>query len=128
MESDAVIIARARALWPALTTAAASDALLSTWLPQARHFAGSAAWTPRLDALAHALAHFAYRVDPTGALGGGGSAGPVSSLSTLGLSATYAVRQARSDVDAEFQSTPPGRALLALRASIFAFRAPMSVR
>lgn len=127
--SDAAVIARARALWPALTTAAASDTFLSAWLVQARHLAASPRWGAlQLDATAHALAHFAYRVDPAGLLtGGGASAGPVTSLSTLGLSASFAgpaAAQQRSAADAELATTPPGRAFLALRASVASFSAP----
>lgn len=131
--TDAQVIARARALWPALTVTAAPDALLEAWLPWCRAVdEGSIDWTTYLDRLANLVAHCAYRVDPTGALGGGGaSGGAAASVRTGDLSVTYGeggrVIPSHSPTTAWLASTAPGAAYLALRDSRGVVASPLAV-
>lgn len=123
MVDDAVIISLARGLYPALTTGAAPDAFFEAWIPWARAHAGSNFGAYQTHALAHLIAHIAYRVDPEGLLGSGGtSPGPVTSISTGALSASFgtvsgAAAGLYSASDAELSTTRAGMAYLALRAT-----------
>lgn len=129
----AQVIARARVLWPALTVTAAPDALLTAWYDWARAIdEGSIDWTTYLDRLAHLVAHCAYKVDPTGALGGGGaSGGAATSVRTGALSVSFdaggKVIPSHSPTTAWLASTAPGAAYLAIRDSRGVVASPMAV-
>jgi hypothetical protein len=115
-------IARARALWPQVTVEAASDVFLEAWVDWACAQVGPN-WSSlkARDGLAHLLAHMAYRGDPAGVLGGGvPSPGPLKSLTTLGLSASFGAAGNGSyrGGDADLAQTGPGQAFLALRKTI----------
>lgn len=117
MLTDATIIARTRALWPALTTAVASDAFCEAWVPAARLYVGTGWGSAELDALSHLVAHYIYRIDPAGTLGTGGAGiGAVQSISTNGLSASFAAPTV-APADVELATTRPGSAYLSLRAT-----------
>ncbi len=128
MISSATIIALMRQLWPQVTTAAASDAWCEAWIPNIRSFAGTNFGTYQTYAFAHLLAHFAYRVDQNGILGSGGAGiGAVMSLGTGKLSASFGAGMEGLIVgmtDAEFGTTRPGCAYLALRGTIASINAP----
>lgn len=113
-------IALCRELWPAVTTAAASDAFLTAWYDDVAGIAGEVYFgSDTLLARAHLLAHEAYRVDPNDVLGGGGVAGPVQSVTTSRRSVSYAVSAGVQNVtlaDADLATTKPGLAYLRLRA------------
>ena len=128
--TDAEAIAQCRAMFPVITTTAASDVFLGVWLTWARAQVGPA-WrttTKSKDALALLLAHQAYRVDPAGVLGSGGvAAGPVTGLSTLGLSASFGSpggTGSASSADAELRTTRPGSMFLALRDTLVSPNVP----
>jgi hypothetical protein len=127
-------IVRVRALWPAVTTGAASDAFLEAWLTWAQAQVGEI-WTyaKALDGVAHLLAHIAYKVDPGSLLGGSsaGAAGPVTSLSTLSLSASFgdaAGLGGYTGSDADLSTTGPGRSFLTLRNTLAGVHVPMMGR
>jgi len=118
-------IALTRKLWPQVTEAAASDVWLTEWYADALETAGSG-WFPdtptRLRAVAHLLAHAAYRYDPCGLLAGGaggGQPGTVSAITTGRRSVTWGGKgpadHAASFGDAEYATTKPGQAYIALR-------------
>lgn len=129
-------IALCRALWPQVTTAAASDAFLTSWLDWAVAFVDDVAWGfPDADvAVAHLLAHVAYRVDPAAELGTGGAmgVGAIASLTTLRLSASFGAGSGASSAyfgaaDAELATTRPGSMFLALRGTHAAFVVPVGL-
>lgn len=112
-------IALCRELWPAVTTAAASDAFLTAWYDDVQGMAGEVYFgTDTLLARAHLLAHQAYRVDPAGLLGGGSGVGPVQSVTTSRRSVSYGTAagvQSATLGDADLATTKPGLAYLRLR-------------
>ena len=127
MPTDAAVIAMARALWPALTVGAASDAFLSASLLWARAADNGQVDPPSyLVRLAHLIAHRAYAVDPAGALGSGNTTGaPLTSIGTRELSNGYGSTSATgsaSALTAWLATTAPGAEYLALRDS----RAPIA--
>lgn len=129
MPDAAAVIARARALWPPLTIAAASDAFLTASLDWAVKVDSGEIDPPSyLDRLALLVAHRAYAVDPAGALGtGGGGGGPATSIRTRDLAVTYgstAAASSASGTDAWLATTAPGREYLALRDSRDQIAAP----
>lgn len=132
--SDADTLALARSLWPAMTTAAVSDAFLTSYLPGVRSMVAAVRWGTLYDtACAHLLAHFAYRVDPTGTLNGVGASSPggVTSRSTGALSVSYGSGTGGATglaaADAFLASTAPGQAYLMLRDTRGAIVAPFMV-
>lgn len=119
--SDAATIQLSRDLYPKLTTAAASDAYLTTWLPWARGFVGVSEWGSKYDTgVAMMLAHRAYGDDPAELLGTGGAAGPVSSITTLGMSASFGsnVTADAGQLELDLATTKPGRDFMAVRATL----------
>lgn len=122
MLSDADTIALTRSLWPGVTVAAASDAFLGAWLTSTRLRVDLCVWGDLYDtAVAHLLAHQAYRIDPAGVLGTAGAAvaGQVTSIRTGALSATVSDASSRvASADADLATTGPGAAYLALRDSL----------
>lgn len=122
----AAAISQMRALWPQVTEAAAPDTWLAGWYDDALEAAGDF-WFPatstRLRAVAHLLAHAAYRYDPCGVLAGGGGSpanpGNVSAMTTGKRSVTWGGKGPADHVvsfsDAEYASTRPGQAYLQLR-------------
>lgn len=130
--SDAATVALARALWPDLTTAAASDAFLLAWVAHARDLASATAFGSSYDrAVAHLVAHFAYRLDPNRKLrtGGASAAGPVKSSATGRLSGSVgnASESAAGNVEKQLLQTAPGQVFLALRDAQAAIVAPFVV-
>lgn len=131
--TDAEAIAQARAMFPQVTTTAASDAFLGGWMDWARSQVGPAFRTTAKarDGLALLLAHQAYRVDPGGVLGSGGvAAGPVTGLSTLGMSASFGAAGgtgSASSADAELRTTRPGSMFLSLRDTLVTPNVPQFV-
>lgn len=115
----ALAIARCRALWPAVTVSAASDDFLEAWYTHATQEAGESFFgADQLDAVAHLLAHAAYKVDPAGELGSHpGATGPLTSLRTLDMAATWSApgAGAASATDADLATTKPGQMYRALR-------------
>lgn len=108
-----------RSLWPAVTEAAASDAFLTAWYADASARAGEA-WfdTDQLTAVAHLLAHHAYRVDPAGLLGAGAGVGAVQSMTTGRRSVSWGSATGTGSLspgDAVLATTKPGLAYLELR-------------
>lgn len=123
MLTDADIIAHARALWPAVTVDAASDAFLLARLPGLRRRVSLVDLGEDYDdALAHLLAHTAYRVDPGGTFGTGPLPGRLTSVHTGALSASFAPG---ADVG-EYGYTAPGLAYLDLIGDL-GHRLPMMV-
>ena len=119
--SDAEIIASARAYWPKLTVAVASDVFLTTWLVWARSQQGVQEWAALYDqGLAHLIAHAAFFMDPNDELGGGAIGGPVLSISTLSMSLSVgSVISDGSDTSTRIMSsTKPGQTWLTLRATL----------
>lgn len=118
----AAAIAKTRALWPQVTEDAASDTWLAEWYADAIDLAGEE-WfdddATRLRAVAHLLAHYAYRYDPCGVLGSSTNPGNVSAVTTGRRSVTYAGKGPADHVtnvtDAELASTRPGQAYITLR-------------
>lgn len=113
-------IALTRVLWPAVTDTAAPDAFLTAWYDDAAARAGDAYFgTSREMAVAHLLAHAAYRVLPS--LNGGNVASPgaVSAATSSRRSVTYGGKSASDHAmtmaDAELATTRPGQAYIALR-------------
>jgi hypothetical protein len=130
--TDAAVIAGVRAAWPALTTAAASDAFFVTSLLWARAIDNGEIDPPSyLQRLVCLAAHRAYAVDPAGLLGSGsGGAGATSSVRTRDLAVSYAVSaqaSSSSAVTAWLATTAPGREYLALRDSRAEIAAPFVV-
>jgi hypothetical protein len=118
----AAAIAKMRALWPQVTEDAASDTWLTEWYADALEAAGSDFFpetATRLRAVAHLLAHVAYRHDPCGVFGTGTNPGTVSAMTTGRRSVTYGGKSAAdfamSMSDAGYATTRPGQAFLALR-------------
>jgi len=115
-------IALCRALWPQVTEAAASDVWLKGWYADAVQTAG-ASWfdtsEERERAVAHLLAHAAFRLDPFGVFGAGLQPGVVSAATTGRRSVTYGGRgvdQLVSNVnDASLATTKAGQEYLRLR-------------
>ena len=128
MISSATIIALMRQLWPQVTIAAASDVWCEAWIPNVRGFAGTNFGTYQTYAFAHLLAHFAYRVDPAGILGTGGAGiGAIMSIGTGKLSASFGAgieAKIAGMTDAEFATTRPGCAYLALRGTVASINTP----
>jgi len=119
--SDAEIIASARAFWPALTTDAASDVFLTTWLSWARTQQGAAQWGDLYDqGLAHLLAHIAYHMDPNDELSGGTVGGPIRSIATLqmSLSVDSSIADGSDTPTRMAAATKPGGVWLMLRATL----------
>lgn len=115
---DADAIAMARALWPAVTVDAASDAFLTVWLRQVRVEVDEVVFGVDEDiALGHLLAHHAYRVNPADILPAQFSvtAGEAASVNEGGASigATPNTNQL-TQAGRDYSTTPPGRAYLAL--------------
>jgi hypothetical protein len=124
--SDADTISLCRALYPAVTTDAASDAYLSAWLPWARSLTGAISWGADYDrGVAMLLAHRAYVGDPAGLLGGA-PAGPLRSLSTLGMSVGMdsPVRAGAGGLSLALATTQPGRDYLAVQATLATYVLP----
>lgn len=118
----AAAIAKMRALWPQVSEDAASDTWLAEWYADALDLAGGV-WfddaPTRLRAVAHLLAHYAYRYDPCGTFGTGSNPGSVSAMTTGRRSVTYGGKgpadHATNASDAELSTTRPGQAYIALR-------------
>lgn len=126
--SDAATIALARTLYPAVTTAAASDAFLTAWLPWARQLTGLRWWGLHYDrGVAMLIAARAYIADPAGLLGGGGAPGPVRQIATLQMSAMFDSSAGSTDpssLAALLATTQPGRDWLATRDTLPGRRLP----
>lgn len=129
--SDADTIALMRALYPQITTGAASDAYLSAWLPWARSMTGALSWGAQYDrGVAMLIAHRAMMDDPAGLLGGGAPPGPVRSISTLGMSLSVdpAVPATAGAWSQQLATTRAGRDYLAVMRTLPAYVLPhMSV-
>lgn len=130
--SDAATVALARGLWPDLTTAAASDAFLIAWVPFARALASETQFGAAYDmAVAHLVAHAAYRLDPNRKLrtGGASAAGAVKSSATGRLSGSIgnAAESASGNVEKQLLQTAPGQVFLSLRDVQAAIIAPFVV-
>ncbi len=114
-------IALCRALWPAVTEAAAPTTFLEGWYLDAVEEAGSAYFgTSTQTAVAHLLAHHAYRIDPAGVLNSGGaSPGSVQAVTTSRRSVTYGAPAGSSGSaskgDQILMTTRPGQEYLRLR-------------
>lgn len=126
----AVVIALLRTRYPAITTSIASDAYLESWGVWAEEIANPEPWGTRwVDGMVLLLAH---RVRADGLLtpGGGAAPGPLRSLSTLGMSASWGASPAEAHVDladADLSTTPEGRAYLQLRATVLDVVMPWGV-
>lgn len=114
--SDSGLIALCRALWPQVTVDAASDAYLTAWLPQAKQLTGTQFRASRDMAMAHLLAHYAVRGDPSGYFGTGGVAGATGQLasnSTAELSASWGNAPIPKGFEgSDLLTTRPGQAWL----------------
>lgn len=114
----------ARSLYPALTEALASDVFLGAWFNWAAQHV-NVEWgvsgdgqSVALVGVAMLLAHKAYRLIPgLGAPSPGGAMGPVTSTSTLSLSASWGspVPANVAPGDVELYTTQPGIDFLGLR-------------
>jgi hypothetical protein len=119
--TPAAAIALSRALWPLVTEAAAPDAYLTAWYADALRQAGES-WfgDDRATAVAHLLAHAAYRQGRiSGSAPSAGAAGPLTAISTLGMSASWASITGYGVAgvgDQILAATQPGAEYLALRA------------
>lgn len=124
--SDAGVIALLRSLYPAITTGVASDAYLEVWLPWARSLEDAIEWGVSYDTgLAMLLAH---RVQSS-VIPGGGAPGPIKSISTLQMSASFdsAIREGAGALSRQLSTTPAGRDWLALRATLPGYVLPRVV-
>lgn len=114
------VVARMRVLWPQLTSSAAPDATALAWVDTVARLVGSVPYgTTELEAKAHMLAHFMYRVDPAGLLGAGGLHGSVTGVTQGPMSVSFADPAAGDPgSDADLKRTAPGRTLLMLRSTL----------
>ena len=112
------IIAKVRSKW-GVTSAQADDAFLTEWIGDLRELVDPDIFEgAEEDALAALAAHHARMVDPTGAFGSiGGAAGPLTSIKTSSLSATFGAPSGGAGSDSEYQTTAAGRYFLQLRES-----------
>lgn len=118
----AAAIAKVRALWPQVTEAAAPDTWLAEYYADALEVAGDAYFpetAARLRAVAHLLAHAAYRLDPMGVFSSGVNPGTVSAVTTGRRSVTYGGKSpadyALTLSDAALATTRPGQMYLSIR-------------
>ncbi len=124
--SDAGVIALLRAMYPTITTDVASDAYLEVWLPWARSLEDAIEWATSYDrGLAMLLAH---RVQSS-VIPGGNAPGPIKSISTLQMSASFdsAIREGAGALSRQLATTPAGRDWLAARATLPGYVLPRVV-
>ena len=122
MATDAEVITLARTLYPDLTTLVVSDAYLEAWIPWANALVGAVPWGTLYDlGRALLLAHVAYRDVPAAGGSGSGPGGPLTSLSTLGLSAGWGSGVGSGYItptEEELTTTKPGQRFLATRQTL----------
>jgi hypothetical protein len=124
--SDAGVIALLRAMYPEITSGVASDAYLEVWLPWARRLEDPIEWgTAYDDGIAMLLAH---RVQSS-LIPGGNAPGPIKSISTLQMSASFdsAIREGSGALSRQLATTPAGRDWLAARAVLPGYVLPRVV-
>ena len=122
--SDTELITFARQLWPDLTEDAASDAFLLAWLPQQRRHVSEAAFGEEYDiAVAHLLAHAAYRLNPGKKLGTPGAAfsGSVTAKRSGKVGANFSDASAGVRfTDKNLATTAPGMMFMEIRDNLSA--------
>lgn len=115
MATDAELIALARALWPGVTTAVASDATLTAWLPWARGMQAAVSWGDLYDTgIACLLAHAGLRSPASGSV----NPGPTTSKSTLGMSQSWGHVATTSLLESDLSTTSPGLRWLQIRGTL----------
>lgn len=121
MIDPVLIIAKVRALYPDLTVDVVPDDFFLAWMDWAKSFVGNGFGPFKLTATALLLAHAAYKW--LFASNSGGIGGPVTSISTGVLSASFG--NGGADMSgADLASTVAGSAYLALRNARASIMAP----